>query len=172
MPKLRIAIATVVTLAVLCLGVVVATSKGAPVLTVRVVEVTDAGGTLNVKLQLTFTAKVPLTYTNPPALFLSAKLQTWNGHSWESDSREGSEEFTDNGNGSGDLNCHFTSFPSKGRLRIIIVCNREISSLRSYPFRLRQRLLREDHSMSLNPLDGTGYLSPFIGATTAEFRAP
>jgi hypothetical protein len=57
-------------------------------------------------------------------------------------------------------------------LRIIIVGNRVISSLRSYPFRLRKRLLREDTSMSLNPLDGTGYLSPFTAATTAAFKAP
>jgi hypothetical protein len=142
------------------------------VLTVRVAEVTDSGSTLNVKLQLMFTAKVPLTYTSEPALFLGAKLQNWNGHAWESSPRGGSDDFTDNGNGSADLNCQFPSFPSKGRLRILIIGHRVISSLRSYPFRLRKRLLREDTSMSLNPLDSTGYLSPFTAATTAEFRAP
>jgi hypothetical protein len=71
MPKLRIAIVAVVALAVLCLAFVVATSKRAPVLTVRVVEVTNAGGTLNVALQI--------TYTNAPGLLLLPRLETCGG---------------------------------------------------------------------------------------------
>jgi hypothetical protein len=174
-PKPRIAIIAVVSIAVLCFAVAVGTAKHAPALSARVVEVVHTGYPLEVRVQVTNNSD----YVYSPVI---ARMEVWTGKSWETyrnfsgDLSVSYGELSVSHNvprrATDEINCFIDRSKPGERLRVVIEGYRTRSGLRSFLFRLRRRLLGGDQSIALNPLDPTPIIYVDTVAVTDEFRAP